>query len=425
MEIIVILFLVLLNGFFAMAEIAIVSSKKTKLKQMAENGNEKAKKALELAHDPNQFLSTIQVGITLIGIMAGAIGEATLAKNFAHILKPLPFIGGFSEIIALVIVVSIITYLSLIIGELVPKRLALYKPERIAVSITPMMQFIASIFSPVVSFLSASTETVMKLLGIKNYQENPVTEEEIKALIKEGARIGIFEKTEKDIVERALRLGDKKIGTLMTPKQEIVWLNIQNPKEVNRQTIIRHPHSRFPVCNGSLDKVVGIIHIKDLLTESLTENNINIQEALQKPLFFHENLKTIKALELFKQSLIHVAIVTDEYGAIQGLVTLNDVLEALVGDLSSQDDTEESYIVKRQDNSWLLDGLLPLDKFKEKFSIKNLPGEDMGYQTIGGFVMTRFDHIPKTGDNFSFDQYYFEVVDMDDKRIDKILFTTK
>lgn len=422
-EILVILVLVFANGLFAMSEIAIVSARKARLQELSEKGDLKARAALELANSPNRFLATVQVGITLIGILAGAFGGATLSQTLALYLNRVPFLGEYSQVIGLGLVVVLITYLSLIIGELVPKRLALNNPEKIAASVAFPMRWLAAIASPIVHLLSSSTEMVLRLIGSQTSHADPlVTEEEIKVLIRQGTEAGMFEEAEQDIVERVFHLGDQRISSLMTPRLETVWLDINDSAEANRRKMIDSKHTRFPVCQDNPDNVLGVLNVTDVLARSLSNQSIDLVELLRQPLFIPENTRALKVLELFKQSGTHIALIVDEYGVIQGLVTLNDVMEVIIGDVPFADQPYESPAIRREDGSWLVDGIMAIEKFKELFEIDALPGEQRGnYQTLGGFVITQLGRIPTSADHFEWNQFRFEVMDMDGNRVDKIL----
>jgi len=421
-EVLFILLLVVANGVFALSEMAVVSARKVRLQQWANEGNTNARTALELANAPTRFLSTVQVGITLIGILAGALGGATIAKKLALLLSQIRWLAPYSQAIGLGIVVVSITYLSLIIGELVPKRVALNNPERIAATIATPMRALSALASPVVHLLSTSTEVALRLLGIKPSLEPQVTEEEIRVLIKQGTEAGTFEVAEQDMVQRVFRLGDRQVSGLMTPRLEIVWLDLEDLAENNRHKMTRSAHSRFPVCQGGLDNVIGVVQVKDLLARSLAGEVIDLTAALQTPLFVPESMPALNVLELFKQSGTHTALVVDEYGVVQGLVTLNDILEAIVGDIPSVDELAEPQVVQREDGSWLLDGLLPVEDFFELFNIQALADEQRGnYQTLGGFVTTHLGRIPAAADHFEWRKLRFEVMDMDGNRVDKVL----
>ena len=421
-EILILLVLIIANGIFSMSEMAIISSRKVRLQQMANQGDAKAKAALELAEAPNRFLSTVQVGITLIGILTGALGGATIADKLALYVELIPGLAPYSQAIAFGMVVLTITYLSLIVGELVPKRLALNNPERIAASVAIPMRVLAAGAYPVVHLLSASTDLVLRILGIGPSTEPQVTEEEIKVLIEQGTEAGTFEEAEQDMVQRVFRLGDRPVNALMTPRPDIVWLDLEDSAEENRHKMMDSCHSRFPVCQGGLDNVLGVMHVTDLLARTLSGQPLDLTISLRQPVFVPESTRGLKILELFKQTGIHVALVVDEYGVIQGLVTLNDVLVEIVGDVPSAGELEEPQAVQREDGSWLLDGMLPVDEFVELFDIDELRGDHQGsYQTLGGFVMTHLGRIPAAADHFEWEGMRFEVMDMDGNRVDKVL----
>ncbi len=423
-EVLVVFLLIVINGIFAMSEIAVVSARKTRLQQWAEEGNAKARAALELANNPNQFLSTIQIGITLIGILAGAFGGATIARELAIILTNIPWLGPYSHLLSLGLVVLIITYVSLVVGELVPKRLALNNPEGVATAMATPMQLLSRIAYPAVHLLGLSTELLLRTLRVKPSTEPPVTEEEIRALIEQGTQAGMFEAAEQEMVERVFRLGDRRVSAVMTPRTEIVWLDREASAEEIRHTITTSVHSRFLVADGSLDNILGVVHAKDLLAHILSGQTLDVSATLQQPLYVPESMRALKALELFKQSATHIALVIDEYGGIQGLVTPTDILEAIVGDLPEAGEQLELLAVRREDGSWLLDGMLPVDEFKDLFDLDGLPGEDQGiYQTLAGFVIMQLGRIPVVADYFEWEGLKIEVVDMDGNRVDKVLVT--
>ncbi len=419
-KIMFIIFLTIANGVFSMSEIAVVSARKARLQQWVNEGNTNARIALDLANSPNRLLSTVQIGITLIGILAGVLGGAIITEELSARLITIPLLAPYSQAISLGIVVLGITYLTLVIGELVPKRMALHNPERIACIVAAPMRMLSRIASPAVHLLSISTDAVLRILGIRPIAEPPVTEEEINILIEQGMKAGTFEKAERDMVEHVFRLGDLRVGALMTPRTEIVWLDIDDPPEEIRRKIVDSGHSRFPVGQGSLDNIPGIVQVKDMLGRNMAGKPADLKASLRRPLFVPESTHALKVLELFKQSGIHISLVVDEYGSVQGLVTLNDILEEIVGDIPSVEELEEPLAVQREDGSWLLDGMLPVNDFKEIFSIKELPGEGI-YQTIGGFVLMQVGRIPPVGYHFEWGGLRFEVVDMDKNRIDKVL----
>ncbi|BAB76915.1 hemolysin family protein [Anabaena sp. FACHB-709] len=421
-EILIILVLIVANGIFSMSEMAIVSARKVRLQQLANQGDPKAKAALKLAESPNNFLSTVQIGISLIGILTGAFGGATIASRLAVYVRLVPFLTPYSEPVSFGIVVLIITYLSLIIGELVPKRLALNSPERIAAIVAIPMRALATLASPAVHLLSASTDMVLRIMGITPSLEPQVTEEEIKILIEQGTEAGTFEEAEQDMVERVFRLGDRPVSSFMTPRPDIVWLDLEDTTEENRQKMSENGYSRYPVCQGGLDNVLGIIPVTDLLARSLRGDSLDLTVGLRQPVFVPESTRGLKVLELFKQTITHMALVVDEYGVIQGLVTLNDIMSEIVGDVPSADGEEDPQAVQREDGSWLLDGMLAVEEFFELFGLEEWDFEERGsYQTLGGFVITHLGRIPAAADHFEWQGMRIEVMDMDGNRVDKVL----
>jgi putative hemolysin len=421
-EILVILLLVVLNGVFAMSEIAVISARKIRLQQWAKEGDKRARAALELAKAPSHFLSTVQIGITLVGILAGAFGGATLAEELAARLSHFSLLAPYSEAIGIGIVVLGITFLSVIIGELVPKQLALNNAERIASTVATPMRVLSLLASPVVRLLSGSTDVVLRVLRIAPSTEPPVTEEEIKVLLEQGSEAGVFEEAEHDMVKRVFRLSDQHVDALMTPRKEVVWLDVADSAEDIRRKLTDSVYSRFPVGQESLDNALGIVQAKDLLVWSLGGQPIDLRASLRPLLFVPESTPAPKVLELFKKSRTQIALVVDEYGVIQGLITLNDLLEAIVGNIPAVDEPTELPAVQRADGSWLLDGMLPIDTFKEIFRIGAMPGEERGYfQTLGGFVMMHTEQIPSAGQQFEWNGLRFEVLDMDLHRVDKVL----
>jgi len=422
LEILIILLLPIANAVFVMSEMALVSARKVRLQQMANQGDTRAHAALQLANAPNQFLAIVQVGITLIIIISGAFGEEAVGKRIAPFFRIIPLLAPYSQAIASAIAVVLITYLTLVIGELVPKRLALNNPERIAAAVAMPMQMFATIASPVVYLLSASTELVVRLLGIRPPTAPQVTEEEIKVLIEQGTEAGTFEEAEQDMVERVFRLGDRPVNALMTPRPDIVWLDLEDSAEENRQKMVDSSHSRFPFCQAGLDNVLGVMHVTDLLGRSLSGQPLDLTISLRQAVYVPESTRGLKVLELFKQTGTHIALVVDEYGVIQGLVTLNDILVEIVGDVPSDDEPEAPLAVQREDGSWLLDGMLPIDEFFEIFEIDELSAENRGsYQTLGGLVITHLGRIPTVTENFEWHGMRFEVMDMDGNRVDQVL----
>jgi len=425
-ELVIVILLILVNGVFAMSETAFVSARKVRLQQRANEGNDKAAVALELANSPNRLLSTVQLGITLIGILAGAFGGASIAEAVAVYIGAISWLAPYSAAIALALVVLCITYLSLVIGELVPKRIALNNPERIAIFMVTPMRVLSTIASPFIHLLSLSTEAILRLIGMRPSTEPPITEEEINVLIEEGTHIGTFEAAEQDMVERIFRLADRRVSVLMTPRPDIDWLDANDTPQEISQVIRASTFSRFPVCDGSLDNVLGMVHVKDLFQQCITGQPLDVKAVLQEPVYVLESASTLKVLETFKQTGTQAALVIQEYGDIEGLITLNDILEAIVGDISSRDDTDHPQAVEREDGSWLLDGMLPIDELKDILHIRALPEEARGaYNTLAGFVLLNLGHIPREGEHFEWDRFRFEVMDLDGRRIDKVLVQPK
>jgi putative hemolysin len=420
-DILFIILLLIANGVFAMSEIALVSSRKTRLQRRAEK-DPGARVALELANAPDRFLSTVQIGITLIGILAGAFGGATISDRLAERLNRIPALAPYSRAASIVLVVMTITYLSLVVGELVPKRLALNSPERIASRIARPMRFLSRLTAPAVHALSASSSFLLRLLGARPEEEPPITEEEVKILIDVGTEAGVFEAAEHELVDNIFSLADQKIPQLMTPRLDVVWLDVESPPEEIRRRIINSPYSRMPVCQGTLDNVLGVVKASDLLARVLAGESLDLRAAMRPTLFVPETRTALQLLELFKQSATHLAMVVDEHGALEGLVTMNDVLEAIVGEMPGPPGSGESLATQREDGSWLIDGGMPISDFKEMFSIEKLPREEEGgYHTLAGFIMSQMGRLPSSSDYFVWNNLRVEVVDMDRRRIDKVL----
>jgi len=423
-EIIFILVLILVNGILAMAEFAVVSAKKIRLQQRAEGGDTKAAAALELAHEPTHFLSTIQIGITLVGILAGAFGGATVAEELAAYFNEFPLLAPYSEILAISLVVVVITYLTLIFGELVPKRLALNNAETIASSVAQPMRLLSVIASPLVFILSRSTEAVLWVMRVKETKEPPVTEEEIKIMLEEGTEAGVFEKAEMSMVEGVFDLGDRRIESLMTHRSDVIALDLNDPVSDNLQKMIRSGRSNFPVYEGDLDHIVGMVSVKDVLARMVESGSPDIRAAVTKPLFAPEAISALKLLELFKGTGLHIALVTDEYGGIQGVISLHDILESIVGNVHTFGEPVDIPIVVREDGSWLINGDTPIEDIKKILSVDTFPEEDEGhYRTIAGLILFVLQRIPKTGNHVQIGGLRYEVVDMDGNRIDKVLVT--
>lgn len=421
-EILIILLLVLANGFLAMAEIAMVSVRKTRFRKLAEKGDARASAALDLAETPSRFLSTVQVGITLIGVLAGAFGGATLARVIAGALQPFELLAPYGEAVGIGVVVLGITILSVVIGELVPKRIAMNNPLGIALALARPVRRLSKLAAPIVQFLSTATDLVLRLFGIRARSEPLVTEAEVRDLIEHGQRTGVFFPEEKELVERALVLDTLRAGDLMTPRARIAWLSLTDADEVTWRRIAESGHSFFPVYDRNRDDVLGLVSVKALGANLALAGSTQLKDLLVEPLFVPVNMGALKLLGAFKQSRKHVALVTDEFGAVQGLVTLVDVLEELVGEFPAFDEPHRTRIVRREDGSWLVDASLELDELKQLLGVKHLPGEEAeAYETLSGLVLHQMQRIPREGDHFEWGDYRFEVADLDRHRLDKIL----
>ena len=414
-----IVFLIAMNNVLAMAEAALLAARKARLQQRVNEGDRNAGIALKLIENPNQFLAVIQIGITLIYVLTGAITGATIAVVFTQFIEKIPLLAPYSTGIGLALGVLIITYFSIILGELVPKRLAIQNPEKISSGFARPMLFLTLTLSPVVRFLSISTNFVLRLIGVRPSNEPPVTEEEIHVLLDQGTQAGVFEEAEQDMVAGVFKLNDRRLNTLMTPRTEILWLDVLDTNKDILIKLAERPFSRFPVCQGSLDNVLGIANARDLLTSSLSGDPIQLKDNLSPSLFIPETAFASSALDIFKESNKKMVLVIDEFGGVTGLLTINDVLEVIVGDI--EDDAPQ--VTQRQDGSWLLDGMLDINEFKELFDLGPLPNED-DYETLAGFIMTSIGNIPQTADQFEWQGLRFEVIDMDVRRVDKVLVTT-
>ena len=423
-EIIIILVLIIINGIFAISEFALISAKKTRLRQRAEEGDTQAATALKLANEPTPFLSTIQVGITLVGILAGAFGGATIAKELAAYFTKFPVLAPYSEALGITLVVLLITYLTLVFGELVPKRLALSNAESIASNVAKPMFFLSILAKPLVIVLSHSTEAVLRILRIQKTIELPVTEEEIKFMLEEGTEAGVLEKAELSMIESVFEIGDRRVDSLMTHRSDIIALDLDDPTDKNLQKMIASGRSNFPVYESDLDNMFGIVSVKNVMARMVKGNLISIRDLVTKPLFVPEAVTVLRLLELFKESGVHIALIIDEYGSIQGIITLHDILEAIVGNVHSFGEPVEMPIVTMKDGSWLIDGDTPIEELKEVLSVSSFPGEEDGYyRTIAGLIMFILQQIPKTGDSIQLKELRYEIVDMDGNRIDKVRVT--
>ena len=423
LQIAVVFLLILLNGFFAMAEMAVVSSRRARLQHAAEVGRAGALVALELKRDPGRFLSTVQIGITVIGVLAGVFGGATLADTLAEYLATLPgWTGRHATSASFAIVVILISYFTLILGELVPKRLALSRPEFIAARLSRLLQGLAKVARPVERLLSVSSNLVLRIGPGRPGEPPPVTEEEITLMLREATAAGHFQAEETAIVQMVFRLGDRRVSAVMTPRTQVEWLDLDDSEEENRRKIRDSDYSRFPVVVGGPEQVLGIVQVKDLLTALLAGRPFDMRAAVRPPVYLPNTVTALRALEIFKKSGTPMALVVDEYGDFEGVVTLNDILQSLVGDIADPTDAGSQTVVRRDDGSWLVDGMVAIDEIKDLTGLLLLPGEEGGdFQTLGGFLMARINRVPAVGDHIAVKGFRFEVVNMDGRRVDRVL----
>ena len=416
-EILLILGLILLNGLFSMAEIALVSARKARLEGQANKGDKSAKEALELSNHPDTFLSTVQIGITLIGILTGILSGEKLKSDFVAFIERFDAIADYSNGIATAIIVIVITYFSMVLGELVPKRLGLARPEAIAKFMARPMHILSRITHPFIWLLSKSTFLIVRLFNIK-MKDNQVTEEEIKAIISEGTEQGTIEEAEQEIIERVFHLGDRTITSLMTHRSDLIWFDLNDNEAAIKEKILQEPHSVYPICDGQIDNIKGVVSIKDLYVA----NDLTLfKEIMQPPLYVPENNTAYQVLEKYKQSKIHSCFIIDEYGSLLGMITLNDILEAIIGDIPEQhiDDYE---IVEREDGSYLVDAQIPFYDFLSRFDKTEWMNEgEQEFDTLAGFILHHLKRIPMTGDRFEWEGFTLEIIDMDAQRIDKVL----
>lgn len=418
-QILIIVVVILINAVFVLSEMSVASSRKARLQHRLNEGDQRALTALNLIENPNLFLATVQIGITLVSVLVGAIGGATLAEPLGQMLARIPALSEFADSVALVLVIMTITFVSIILGELVPKRIALHNPERIASLLAGPMILVSKLFAPFVWLLGKITDFVLRTLGIKPGSEPPVTEEEIQLLIDQGTQAGVFEESEHDMVEGVFSLGDQRVYSLMTPRTDIVWLDIDDAVDDIRTKISQNEYSRFPVRQGTLDTILGIVKARDLLVPSLGNEKIRLKDLLRPAFYIPETMFAARALEIFKEKGAEMLLIIDEFGSLQGLLTIHDILEEIVGQI----ELEEPQATQRQDGSWLLDGRLEADDFKEIFDLAVLPHENE-YETLSGFVMMSLGRVPQPADHFEWEGLRFEIIDMDGHRVDKVLVTT-
>jgi putative hemolysin len=417
-----VLLLILLNGIFAMAEAAMLASRQARLQHAADSGRTGARVALELAREPGRFLSTVQIGITVISVLASAVGSVTLGDRLATELERVPgFIGEYAHALSIGAVVVCISYVSLVLGELVPKRIAISRPEAIAAGFARFMRGFAAAAGPLEWMLSTSTNLVLRLIPVKPDLEG-VTEEEITVMLREGTAAGRFHAVETSIVQMAFRLGDRRVAAVMTPRTQVEWLDLTDPVEEQRRKVAVSDYSRFPVVEGSTAHVLGVVQVKDLLGQVFADKPFVGRTGGRRPLYVPNTLTALRALEIFKKSGEPMALVVDEYGAFEGVVTLHDILQALVGDIAEPGGPGDAPVVKREDGSWLVDGMVPIDEVKDLTGLKTLPGEETGdFHTLGGFLMAQMNRIPSVADHIMVKGFRFEVMDMDGRRVDRVL----
>jgi putative hemolysin len=420
LEVSVILLLILANGLFAGSEIAVVAARRPRLQQRAARGDARAARALELASDPNRFLATVQIGITLIGVSAGAVGGTTLALQLAAWLDGIPALDPYARPIAMGLVVAAITYLTLVVGELVPKRLALAHPESIARRVAFPMHALSRLATPLVKLLGVSTNAVLHVLPVRAPAEPAVTEEDVRVLLEQGTRAGVFLAAEQDIVENVFRLGDRHASSVMTPRHRIVWLDANASPADHVERMRRSPQNRYVLCDGALDNVVGVVAMKDLWSDVLQGRTPNVMARVTTPLFVPASTRALTVLEQFRKTGVHVALVVDAVGHVTGLVTLTDLLEGLVGELA---ELPEDAVVQREDGSWLVSASVEMHDVLDLLGLPELTGADADCRTLGGFVLHRLGHVPSAAEHFRWGDYRVEVVDMDGRRIDKVLIS--
>lgn len=425
MELLILFLLLILNAILVLSEMSVVASRKTLLQHWSDEGRPGAAQALALANAPGNLLSTTQIGITVIGIASGAFAAETVAKRLAGLLGSLDVLQPHAETLALVLVVTAITVCSLVIGELVPKRIALRHPEAIASAIARPMRMLSQLAFPLVKAMSLATDGVLRLFGSADSAPTPVSQDEIRVLMKQGAAAGVFDHAEQAMVSRVFRLDERRVTSVMTPRIDIHVLDLDQPFETNRRILLESSHSRFPLCKGGLDTIVGVVHTKGLLDDELQGKPFDLSQHARKASFVPDGVTIRDVLESFKKHHSRLSLVVDEYGEIQGLVTMTDVMEALVGDIGTAEESTDSDIVRRDDGSWLVDGALALPRLNEVVGLEGAVSAEHseGYNTLGGLVLAKLRRMPRPGDNFEVGGYRFEVIDMDHNRVDKLLIS--
>jgi len=422
-QIAILIALTLLNGVFAMSELAVVSSRRARLQSLAQEGSAGARTALQLADDPGRFLSTVQIGITMVGVVAGAYGGSTLGERLGGWLARQPGLEDYGQALGVALVIVAITYASIVLGELIPKRIALRNPEAVAVLVARPMQILSRVTGPFVWLLGTTTESLLKLLGLAGGRQETVTEEEVRSLISEGTQAGIFDPREKEMIDGVLRLADRTVRAIMTPRPEVTWLEVGGSLESVVDRIQASGHSRFPVCRTGLDDVVGVVHARDLLERVRSGAPPDLEALARRALVVHDRTPVLKLLDLMRQTGQHMAVVVDEYGSVEGICTVTDVLETIAGDLPEEPgEAAEPAAIQRDDGSWLVEGWMPVDEFEQRLGLRGVvEASNGGFHTAAGFVLDQLGHLPRPGEHFTYHGRRIEVVDMDGRRIDKIL----
>ncbi|MCE7029045.1 hemolysin family protein [Jiella avicenniae] len=414
--------LILLNGFFAMSELAVVSAKRRRLEQLAREGRHGAKAALKLAESPTTFLSSVQIGITLVGIFAGAFGGSVFASPLAELMRDWPVVGPVADDAAFVLVVVVITYFSLVVGELVPKRFALSRPEAVACFVAPTMRLVAMVGRPLVALLEISTRTLTAVFGLTGDESDKVTEEDVRAMIAEGTETGVFKAKEREMLEGVISIADRNVRSIMVPRPDVDWVAVDDAPDESLDEMVKTGHSRYPVLDTDEDAVVGIVQTKDILEQQHVGGKVALAEIIRQPLYVNESMPILKLLERFRAHGVHMAIVLDEYGAFEGIATPQDILAAIAGSLPEGGEDEVPEAVLRKDGSWLVDGSMTVDRLALKIDELSFPAE-REYETVAGLVLDQFGHIPDIGERIQYADFEIEVVDLDGRRIDKLLFT--
>lgn len=424
MEILIILFLILLNGIFSMSEIALVSARKFKLESAAKKGNSNARRALALANNPNTFLSTVQIGITLIGILTGIFSGEKIEENLKAAIMGIPLLAPYAQTIAVAVIVIVVTFFSIVFGELIPKRIGLMFPENIAALVARPMTIVSIITKPFIWLLTKTNDLFLGIFGLKERKEGIVSEEEIKAMVQESAQGGEIQLIEQSIVQRVFALGDRKVSELMTHRSDLLCFNITDDLKGIKERAQIESHSVYPVYRKTADNLIGIVSVKDIFPKEFKGNDFNLAQFLKQPVMVPESTPAYKVLENFKESKIHYAFVLDEYGSVQGMVSMDDILDALIGDVTEYNQ-QEYQIVQRDDKSWLADGAYPFFEFLNYFNVSENKYEEGDYNTLAGLILHQLSYIPKVGEVVTWNGFEFEIVDMDGPKIDKVMITRK